>query len=312
MINEQAKVIFYDGQRVRREDLEFLQNNLLQNQTLLGAALGQIGVCWGFKVNAVDNSNISVGEGLAYDAFSRPIINLEQKNLPITLTDDSLFVYVKYVPEISNEKNGQPVRVENSFELILYGEEGINTNGAVAIAQIRPREDGYDIIQKGEWYIPPLNSTHSGRFFEDRKGQWRYDGDPVVSAITPDFDSDWISLDANSDINIPHALASNNLLVQLQTNVTGDIITNKGNGVDFYYELHDTSIIRLFNLTDQSIQLNVKLWRLDAELNSLLAPVADAGMDISAEYGESFLLDGSDSIAFEGRSVSRYRWTLTD
>ena len=97
----------------------------------------------------------------------------------------------------------------------------------------------------------------------------------------------------------------------MQTKVAGDIISNKGSGVEFYYELHDTSIIRLFNITDQTIQLNAKLWRLDADLNPLLAPVADAGMDLSAEYGESFNLDGSDSMAFEGRSVVRYRWTLT-
>ena len=204
MINEQAKVIFYDGQRVRREDLEFLQDNLLQNQTLFSATLGQMGVSWGFKVNAVDNGNISIGEGLAFDAFSRPIINSVSTNLPISLADDSLFVYVKYVPEVSNENNGQPVRVENGFEFVIYGDEGLTPNGAIAIAQIRPREDGYDIIQKGEWYIPPLQSTHSGRFFEDKNGQWRYDGDPVVSAITPDFDSNWISLVANSDINVPH------------------------------------------------------------------------------------------------------------
>ncbi len=311
-MNQQAKILFYDGQRVRSEDLEFLQENLLQNQQYLNAVLGRKGVVWGFRVNAVDNKNISVGKGLAFDLFSRPVIHSASAILPISLADDSLFLHVKYVPKVTQENNGQPLRIENNYQFVFYGENDMEINKEVALAQIRPRDGGYDIIQKGEWYIPPIHSTHSGKFFEDDQGLWRYDGDPVVSAITPDFDSGWISLEARSDVNISHGLGSNIFLVQLQKRLPGSIISSKGNGGDFYYELHDTSIIRLFNISDEQLTLCAKLWRLDQQINPLLAPVADAGMDINAEYGESFNLDGSDSMAFQGRSVVRYRWSLFD
>jgi hypothetical protein len=37
-------------------------------------------------------------------------------------------------------------------------------------------------------------------------------------------------------------------------------------------------------------------------------PVADAGEDFTALFGESFDLDGSGSGAAEGRRIDRYRW----
>jgi phage tail-like protein len=43
--------------------------------------------------------------------------------------------------------------------------------------------------------------------------------------------------------------------------------------------------------------------RMDA-----LAPAADAGVDRSVPFGESFLLDGSGSRAAPGRRIERYRW----
>ncbi len=311
-MNEQAKLLFYDGQRVRQEDLEFLQENLLQNQHYLRTVLGKTGVSWGFRVSAGDHKTIRVGKGLAFDQFSRPVIHPAATTIPISLADDALFLSVKYVPTVTQENNGQPMRIENGYQFVLYDDTETEIPHEIAVAQIRPREGGYDIIQKGEWYIPPIHAAHSGRFFEDIEGRWRYDGDPVVSAITPDFDSGWLSLEAASDVNIPHGLGSDALLVQLQNRLPGGMISNKGNGIDFYYELHDKSIIRLFNTMDNPLTIGAKLWRLDAQTNPILAPVADAGMDINTEYGKSFNLDGSDSMAFQGRSVVRYRWSLFD
>ena len=311
-MNQQAKVIFYDGQRVKREDLEYLQNNLLDNQTRILVALGKKGINWGFRVTAIDNNTVNIGEGLAYDKYFRPIIFTTPQDLSISLNDSSIFIVAKYVAQVTQEINGQPVQISHSQQLSIFNESDAQTAEGIIVAQIRPREGGFDIIQKGEWFIPPLNATHSGHFYEDAEGRWRYDGDPVVSAIAPDFDSGWVELDANSDLNIPHGLGSNNLLVQLQNKIVDGVISNKGNGQDFYYELHDTHVVRLFNSTDNQLALNVKLWRLDADINPMLMPVADAGLDLAAEYGESFELDGSDSMAFEGRSVVRYRWTLNE
>ncbi len=311
-MNQRARVVFYDGQRVRREELEFLQENLLQNQEYLHATLGQMGVSWGFRVSAIDNENIRIGKGLAFDEFSRPVIHPESTSLAIFPQEESLFVCVKYIPRVTQEQNGQPVRVENGYQFGVYGPEDIASNREILLAQIRPRQGGYDIIQKGEWYIPPLHSTHSGLFFEDIQGRWRYDGDPVVSALTPDFDSGWLTLEPASDLNLLHGLGSQILLVQLQNKVSEGVISSKGNGKDFYYELHDTSIIRLFNGSDRQLTICARLWRLTPEIKPLLAPIADAGMDITTEYGTSFTLDGSDSMAFEGRSVVRYRWSLFD
>ena len=311
-MTDQAKVIFYDGQRVGREDLEYLQENLLQNMQYLQFSMGQPGIVWGLKVTGNDNSTINISEGLAFDAFGRSIVLSEPATLTINLADSSLIVCVKYISKVKAEQNGQPTLIANDFQFAIYAESDVDYLQQIPVAKIMPRAEGYDVIQMGEWYIPPNNASHSGNFFEDEFGRWRYDGSPVSSALNPDFDSGWISLVANGDTNVVHQLGSNDLLVQLQIRLGEGIISNAGVGDDYYYELHDTSVIRLFNNKGLDIEINAKLWRLDAEGILHLNPVADAGSDISAEHGESFNLDGSDSLAFEGRSVVRYRWTLNE
>jgi len=311
-MSEQAKIHFHDGQRVKKEDLEFLQDNLLGNQQRLTAVLGKSGVVWGFKVTAVSETMVHVSKGLGYDCFSRPVILEAREDVPISLGDTSLFLCAGYMTRVTREHNGQPIQVEHGHRFILLDEASVNETDEIILAQIQPREGGYDIIQKGEWFIPPVHATHSGQFFNDTQGRWRYDGDPVVSAITPDFDSGWVDVVPNSSQNISHNLGSINLLVQLQRRTDGHIISNQGNGIDFYYELHDISVIRLFNETETLLTLDVRLWRLDADENPLLSPVADAGINSQTEQGNSFTLDGSQSLAFEGRNIVRYRWSLME
>ena len=311
-MSEQAKIHFHDGQRVKKEDLQFLQDNLLYNQQRLAAVFGKSGVVWGFQVTAVSNTEVNVSKGLAYDGFSRPVIQDGEQIVPVTLGELSLFLCAGYVPEVTRDNNGQPIQVEHGIEFKILDQAGLSETDDVILAQIRPREDGYDIIQKGEWYIPPLHAAHSGRFFTDDRGRFRYDGAPVVSAIAPDFDSGWVDVDAGGRLNITHYLGSSSLLVQLQKQTDGAVISSQGSGIDFFYELHDTSVIRLFNATQDALTLCARLWRLDADEKPLLAPVADAGIDSQPEHGESFNLDGSHSLAFEGRSVVRYRWALMD
>jgi hypothetical protein len=309
-MNEQAKVKFYDGQRVRREDLAFLQENLLSNHAYLGSVLGRKGVVWGFRTTAVDNATLWVEKGLAFDGFVRPIIHPEACPLQICHGDDLLFACVNYTTRVAENK-GQPVRIENNYGLSIKKASEIDGINDVVFAQIQPRDGGYDIIQNGEWFIPPVHARHSGLFFEDAQGRWRYDGDPVVSSLGPDFDTGWIGLEPETDINIPHGLGSADLLVQLEQK-TGGVVSNRGIGSDFYYELHDTSVIRLTNSSLEALSLCARLWRLDARVSAESAPVSDAGMDSTAEPGESFNLDGSDSMAFNGRSVVRYRWSLIE
>ncbi len=53
--------------------------------------------------------------------------------------------------------------------------------------------------------------------------------------------------------------------------------------------------------------------RLTGNFNGdLRYPLAQGDVDRSPLVGESFVLDASDSEAFAGRSISRYRWTLLD
>ncbi len=312
-MTEQAKILFYDGQRVRREDLDYLQDNLLQGLQHLRLALGIAGVSWGYRVTGIDSTHMAVGSGLAFDQWARPIILSEPATLEIVFSgENSIYLCAQYKAEVAEEINGQPVKVEHSINLSFKNQLPQSHEDDIPIAQIRPREGGFDVIQKGQWYLPPLNAGHTGNFFEDDAGRWRYDGDPVVSRLHPHFDSGWVTVSAKNDQNLAHNLRSLDLLVQLQNQPFAGTVSSLGLGSEFWYELHDENVIRLFNNKGSDLKLRALLWRVGEKSAETLNPVADAGTDVHSEYGHSFVLDGSDSMAFEGRSVVRYVWTLVD
>lgn len=310
-MKEQARVIFHDGQRVRREDLVYLQDNLLHGLEHLRSTLGVAGVSWGYRVLGSDATHITVGPGLAFDQWGRCMVLPEERVLTLNFSgEDSIYLCVQYEPEVAEEVNGQPVRVENgivlSFKNVLPG----SNEDAIPIAQIRPRTGGFDVIQRGEWYLPPLHARHTGTFYQDHAGRWRYDGDSVASRLQPHFDSGWVTVGAADDLNIVHSLQSLDLLVQLQSQPVEGTVSNQGLGREFYYELHDTNLIRLFNATASDLRLRALLWRVADKSPGPLKPVADAGPDLDTEHGHGFKLDGTGSMAFEGRSIVRYVWTL--
>ena len=70
---DEAKIHFYDRQRVRREDLEFLRDALLGADRALRWGLGQCGIAWGFRVTATGPEVLEVGPGYGWDAAARPL-----------------------------------------------------------------------------------------------------------------------------------------------------------------------------------------------------------------------------------------------
>jgi hypothetical protein len=153
-MTNQAKTLFYDGQRVRREDLEFLQENVLEAVQLLGAASGGPGICWGFAVTGEDASTVSLAPGLAFDRWYRPILLTEQMQFTLeALGDSSVYLCAIYAPTVAEEVNGQPVRLNHGANYNLNNALPAPADDAIPIAEIRPIEAGYEIIQDGHWPV---------------------------------------------------------------------------------------------------------------------------------------------------------------
>jgi len=308
---EQARTEFYDGQRVAREDLEHLQDNLLQGLQDVRLAMAATGISWGFRVSAVADERVSVGAGLAIDPWGRPLVHRVATEIELNFTDkQALYLCAAYETSVLTEDNGRPLHIGHAVKFLLVADPPAAADAEIPVAMIRLREGGYEIIQHGAWYLPSLGAGHSGTFFEDRQGRWRYDGDPLRSSLSPQFDSAWLNLDANSDQTLEHGLRSQDLLVQLQWRPVAGTVSSQGNGHDFWYELQGDDTVRIFNDRSTPSDLRIMLWRIRDATGGPLLPVADAGLDREVEYGDNFQLNGSESRAFEGHSVVRYFWTM--
>ena len=96
--------------------------------------------------------------------------------------------------------------------------------------------------------------------------------------------------------------------MQLQARRADGVITIEGMGRTFWYELADDQRIRLACSADGALDLRAVIWPL-APASGPVVPIADAGPVMSAELGESFVLDGTRSRAFGGRRITKFVWT---
>ncbi|MCP5152191.1 MAG: hypothetical protein H6983_23835 [Ectothiorhodospiraceae bacterium] len=312
-MTDEARLLLYDGQRVRREDLEFLRDALLDADRAARLAQGASGIAWGFRVTMPADGTVRVGPGLGWDPLGRPLVLDVERELALDLPATAgVVLCATYVPRVVDTVGGRPVRVTHDLALDFRSTEPEPGGAAVPVAEVRATMEGTEVVQPGRWYIPPAGAGFSGQFYTDAAGRWRYDGTAPAARLAPHFDSDWREVPGGAHVNVAHHLGTAELLVQLEVEVSAGTASNRGVGSRYWYETHGTTVVRLGNDGEEAARLRARLWRLDVPAAGPLAPVADAGSDRSVERGTSFVLDGAESIAFEGRRVVRYQWTRVD
>jgi hypothetical protein len=307
---DEGKTRFFDGLRVAREHLDNLQDTLLAGIIQLRQCVGTGKVCFGFKVQTAGAGTVHVSAGVAFDRQGRPLILTAAREIPANVSPgQSAFVVALYVLRSSLPVDGVPTILTNDIKLEARATPPPYQDDAVVFAQLLGRTDGFDIVQKGEWYLAPLDHRHSGQFLDDDARGFRFDGQPIGLG-PPRFDSGFLTVGPGQDLRLAHGLNTVNLLVQVQSRKDG-VISGQGFGTSYWYELPGAQEIRLRRTPDAegSLELRAMLWPFDNSAAGPVLPVANAGEDQVVELGASFTLDASRSTAFGGRKLINFVWT---
>lgn len=343
MALDEAGTRFLDGMRVATEHMRHLQQTSVDRARQLRVALGAGGVAHGYKTEPVVEANaagaagaagvvgaagapgtvgqVRVSPGLAIDGHGRPLV-LEAITT-VAVPEGRHWLVALYSLRSSLLVGGVPTLLSNAVTLQARALPPPYEDGAVPFAEVSRAAENMELLQKGEWYLPPLAHRHSGGFYTDAAGRWRYDGAPVSTStgsnLAPHFDSGWVSLAAGENQTLAHGLQSQHLLVEMTTRSPGGVVSNRGIGSRWWFELPDDEHITLFSADAESdlteipaaaLALRARAWRTDGAAPAPGRPLADAGADMAVEPGTSFTLDASRSRAAGGRHLVRYQWTL--
>jgi hypothetical protein len=308
---DEGKTRFLDGMRVARQHLDNLQDTLLAGIVELRGAIGAGKVCFGLKTEPAEGGKIHVTPGFAIDRQGRPVVVPEALDLAVAVAEaQTVQVVAAYVLKADAVVSGIPTILSNGVKVETRADPPPYADDAVVFAQLRGRADGFDIVQKGDWYLAPLDHGHSGAFLDDPARGFRYDGHSVGFGA-PQFDSGFLPVGPGQELRLAHGLNTVDLLVQLQSRGADGSISCHGLGTDFWYELPGPQEIRLRRQGGEGgLDLRVMLWPFGAGAGAgPVLPVASAAAGETVEFGQSFLLDGSHSRAFGGRKLIRYIWT---
>ncbi len=315
-IEDVGQTRFVDGMRVAREHLEHLQRVLLQGAVHSRNSAGPGKVCFGLRVQAADGGAVSIGPGVAFDRSARPLALTEERVLaPEWGAATRLHLVLVHVLRSEGVVDGTPtllfddVRIDARASAPPYEDDG------VVFAQLdRGAGDRAEPTQRGEWYLPPADHGHTGRFVSDG-GLWRYDGRPLGQPPAR-FDSGFLPVEGGATVQLAHGLGSAELVVQMQARRGDGTVTNAGVGTRWWYDLDDARITLARGDGDGDddagdLELRVMAWPLDPAATGPLLPLADAGPDQVVAPGSSFELDGSGSRAFGGHTLQTFIWTET-
>lgn len=307
MSRDEASTRFLDGMRVATEHMRHLQRASVERALQVREAIGLGKVVHGLKVEVGEGGALTVSPGLALDAYGRPVV--VEAPVPVGVDGARALLVAVYDLRSSLLVNGVPTVLANGARIEARTAPPPYDDGAVAFAEVARDDSGVRVLQKGEWYLPPLGHGHTGAFFTDAAGRWRYDGAPVGGAA-PQFDSGFVPVAPGASVRLTHGLKSTELAVELTARSEGGRITNRGIGADFWFELPgEDEIVLACAGTAPSLELRARAWLLAASGPAAARPVADAGADRAVDPGESFGLDGSGSRALGGRRLVRFIWT---
>lgn len=311
----EGRTVFLDGLLVTREHLNHLQDTLLADVVQVRQTAGLGKVCFGLKVEAGDAGKVKINPGTAFDAQGRPVIVPAVQQLAVAFGDvQTLFLAAAFVLKSDLVISGTPTILKNDFLVELRKTPPPYADFGVRVAELHAQPGGFTIVQSGDWFLPPLDHRHSDKFLDDPVGGFRFDGQPL-GLQPPQFDSGFLSVPLGGELTLVHGLNTINLMVEMQGRVDG-VITTKGRGGSFWYDLPGPQQIRLARSNDpgpldmrvilwSSIRLALVQWRrwqtqvpTKSWSSALRSPWTEAGPELSAG-ASSFNLSGHNYLKGE-------------
>jgi Collagen triple helix repeat (20 copies) len=181
-----ANTLFRDGMRVVPAHLTHLQQTLAQAVQDLRTALGLGRIAWGLRLS-VSAGGITLSPGVAFTAAG---IRLElATGLPVALPEGEGPWVVVLAGENTDEPtlrlDEQPTLVRTQTLVRLQSLELAVPPDAIAIGRIDTGEGGVAATQASALWLVPAGHGHSGEFYQDDAGRWRFDGSGSTGAVGP-------------------------------------------------------------------------------------------------------------------------------
>jgi hypothetical protein len=304
-----GRTSFQNGMRVGAVHLEHLQDVLRVALDLGRRSAGSGRACFGLRVESTGPASVSVAAGAACDRAARVFaVAAQDVELDWKKGQRMFLVALHRLRSGADEFEGHPTLYFDDAAIEARVAPPPYEDDAVLFARLDRADGTVAVIQRGEWFLPAADHTHSGTFVE-RDGVWRYDGDPLAHPPAR-FDSGFVAVGSGEAVTLAHGLGDADLQVQLQARIDG-VVTSAGHGSGFWYELAAPGEIRLVRAPADGadVELRALAWPLDGGASGPLLPLADAGPDLEVDLGASFGLDAGASRAFGGHELATFIWT---
>jgi len=186
-MTDRQRTNFVDGLRVTPLHLDHLQSTLAlavaDLRTVIG--LGQIG--WGLRMLDTEDRSVEITAGMGFTRDGERIRLDESTTLEIPDSGGPWQVVLSLlvVEDPSTVVGDQPTIISTSTQVALVEGVDAQPDDTLAIGTITLDDDASEsrtIEQDPGLFAAPARHGHTGEFFQDDQGRWRFDG-PALSDL---------------------------------------------------------------------------------------------------------------------------------
>lgn len=173
-----ARTLFRDGLRVAPAHLNHLQQTLADAVLDLRTALGLGRIAWGLRLGVAEDGGVTLAPGVAFTAVG---VRLGvTAAVPLTLPEGDGTWRVVLAGTNTDEPtlrlDEQPTLVLTQTVVQLQAPDLPVAGDALAIGSIKRSGTAVTLGQDAALWLVPAAHAHSGSFYQDAAGRWRYDG----------------------------------------------------------------------------------------------------------------------------------------
>jgi hypothetical protein len=181
-MSDEQGTVFLDGLRVTSQHLNHLEESAQQAVTDLRRVLGLAHVGYGFRIQvAADGQSATLTPGLGFTASGARVTLDEGATLTIPAGDGPFSV------ALTASTHDDPTTRVGDTGTIIYSDTAVSVAAgappgpdSLVVGTIARSAGSLTATQDGALFLAPANHGHSGGFYQDGAGIWRYDG-PLLS-----------------------------------------------------------------------------------------------------------------------------------
>ncbi|MEY4748459.1 MAG: hypothetical protein RIQ60_673 [Pseudomonadota bacterium] len=173
-----ARTLFRDGLRVTPAHLNHLQQTLADAVLDLRTTLGLGRIAWGLRLGLGEDGSVTLAPGLVYTRAGVRLGLTASRTLalPDGVGSWNVVVAGNNTDDPLLRLDDKPTLVLTQTVVVVQAPDVEVADDALAIGQITRNGDGLSLQQDAHLWLAPAAHGHTGTFFQDADGRWRYDG----------------------------------------------------------------------------------------------------------------------------------------